>query len=115
MNASLKQADLGPHRWPTHAELVLVSQRGERRLAYDCFHRAARYKKTAAGLMNVQATASAKVRVEYFPTLVKLARAQCAGHFKSVHCVAVGKLKDGVVEDIVRIGLGSVAPVPLRP
>jgi CO/xanthine dehydrogenase FAD-binding subunit len=93
VNAS-PAADSLPALLAYDAELILVSVRGERRLAYAGFH--TDYKKT-------------KLAPDELIQSVCLPR-----KFSGYVChAALGRLAGNRVED-VRIALGSVAPVPLR-
>jgi putative cofactor-binding repeat protein len=110
VNAS-PAADSLPALLAYGAELILVSQRGERTLSYDGFHTG--YKKTQrASDELVQAICLPRKFAEYFSHTRKVG-ARNAQAISKVCIAAVGRLTGRVVEDI-RIGLGSVAPVPLR-
>ena len=93
------------------AELILVSVRGERRLPYAGFHTG--YKKTLLAADElIQAVCLPRRFSGYFSHARKVG-ARNAQAISKVCIAALGRLADGVVEDI-RIALGSVAPVPLR-
>ena len=110
VNAS-PAADSLPALLVYDAELILVSARGERRLPYADFHIG--YKKTRlANDELVQAVCLPRRFSEYFGYARKVG-ARNAQAISKVCIAALGRLADGVVED-VRIALGSVAPVPLR-
>src|ERR1700736_3807065 len=93
------------------SELILVSVRGERRLPYAGFHTG--YKKTLLATDELlQAVCLPRRFLGYF-THARKVRARRAQAISKVCIAALGRMADGVVED-VRIALGSVAPVPLR-
>ena len=93
------------------AELILVSVRGERRVAYGDFHTG--YKKTnLASDELIRAICLPRRSSDYFSYTCKVG-ARNAQAISKVCLAALGRLAGGVVED-VRIALGSVAPVPLR-
>src|SRR6202167_5212684 len=110
VNASPAAASL-PALLVYDAELILVSVRGERRLAYTGFHTG--YKKTLlASNELVQAICLPRRFGGYFSHARKVG-ARNSQAISKVCIAALGRLGDGMVEDI-RIALGSVAPVPLR-
>jgi putative cofactor-binding repeat protein len=110
VNAS-PAADSLPALLVYEAELILVSARGERRLPYLGFH---------TGYKTIQLSPDELIRAVCLPrkfsSYVFRARkvgARNAQAISKVCMAALGRIADGVVED-VRIALGSVAPVPLR-
>jgi OHCU decarboxylase len=110
VNAS-PAADSLPALLVYDAELILVSVRGEHRLPYAGFHTG--YKKT---LLAPDELIQAVCLPRRFPGYFSHARKVGARNSQAISkvCIAaLGRLTDGVVEDI-RIALGSVAPVPLR-
>ncbi len=110
VNAS-PAADSLPALLVYDAELILVSVRGERRLPYANFHNG--YKQTLLAPDElVQAVCLPRRFSGYFSHSRKVG-ARNAQAISKVCIAALGRLTDGVVEDI-RIALGSVAPVPLR-
>src|SRR3984893_8754525 len=110
VNAS-PAADSLPALLAYKAELILVSVRGERRLPYAGFHTG--YKKTLLATDElVQAICLPRRFAGYFSHARKVG-ARNSQAISKVCIAALGRLGDGVVEDI-RIALGSVAPVPLR-
>ena len=110
VNAS-PAADSLPALLAYDAELILVSLRGERRVPYARFHTA--YKKTLLAPDElVQAIWLPRCFAEYFSYARKVG-ARNAQAISKVCIAALGRLADGVIED-VRISLGSVAPVPIR-
>src|ERR1700681_3549015 len=93
------------------SELILVSVRGERRLPYAGFHTG--YKKTLLATDELlQAVCLPRRFLGYF-THARKVGARNAQAISKVCITALGRMADGVVED-VRIALGSMAPVPLR-
>jgi OHCU decarboxylase len=110
VNAS-PAADSLPALLAYDAELILVSVRGERRLPYAGFHTG--YKKTLLAADElVQSVCLPRRFVGYFSHARKVG-ARNSQAISKVCIAALGRVADGVVEDI-RIALGSVAPVPLR-
>jgi OHCU decarboxylase len=110
VNAS-PAADSLPALLAYDSELILVSVRGERRLPYASFHTG--YKKTQMEPDElVKAVCLPRRFAGYFSHARKVG-SRNAQAISKVCVAALGRLADGVVED-VRIALGSVAPVPLR-
>jgi OHCU decarboxylase len=110
VNAS-PAADSLPALLAYEAELILVSVRGERRVAYATFHTG--YKKTLLSPDElIQAVCLPRRFSGYFSHARKVG-ARNAQAISKVCIAALGRMADGVVGD-VRIALGSVAPVPLR-
>jgi CO/xanthine dehydrogenase FAD-binding subunit len=110
VNAS-PAADSLPALLVYEAELIVISVRGERRVAYVDFHTA--YKK-------MQLAADELIRAVCLPRrygdYVQYARkvgARNAQAISKVCIAALGRVADGAVKDL-RIALGSVAPVPIR-
>jgi|SRR5579864_5353822 len=93
------------------AELILVSIRGERRVAYRQFH--VDYKK-----MNlerdelIRAVCLARRFNEYISYARKVGTRN-AQAISKVCMAALARIERGVIED-VRMAVGSVAPIPLR-
>ncbi len=110
VNAS-PAADSLPALLVYDSELILVSVRGERRLPYVNFHTG--YKKTLLATDELlQAVYLPRRFAGYFSHARKVG-ARNAQAISKVCIAALGRMADGVVED-VRIAMGSVAPVPLR-
>lgn len=110
VNAS-PAADSLPALLVYEAELILVSIGGERRVPYLTFHTG--YKTTKlAGDELVRAVCLPR-RFSGFLHHARKVGARNAQAIAKVCIAALGRIADGVVED-VRIALGSVAPVPLR-
>ena len=93
------------------AELIAVSIRGERRLPYVHFHTG--YKKMLLAPDELVQTVCLPRRFAGYLSHARKVGARNAQAISKVCIAALGRLADGVVED-VRIALGSVAPVPLR-
>jgi len=93
------------------SELILVSVRGERRLPYASFHTG--YKKTLLATDELLQAVCLPRRFSGYFTHARKVGARNAQAISKVCIAALGRMADGVVED-VRIALGSVAPVPLR-
>ena len=110
INAS-PAADSLPALLVYEAQLMLISARGERRVPYVDFH--LDYKKT-------QLASDELIRAVCLPRRFSgyYAHARKVGPRKvqaiaKVCLAALGRLENGIVEDI-RLGMGSVAPVPIR-
>jgi OHCU decarboxylase len=110
MNAS-PAADSLPALLVYAAEIILVSVRGERRLAYVDFHTG--YKKTLLAPDElIQSICLVRQYSGYFSHARKVG-ARNAQAISKVCIAALGRMANGLVDD-VRIALGSVAPVPIR-
>lgn len=104
-------ADSPPALLAYDAELELVSARGTRRMPYRDFHRG--YKKTALQQDElIQSVRLAKQFAGYF-SYGRKAGARSAQAISKVCVAGLGRMRNAQVEDI-RIGMGAVAPVPLR-
>ncbi|MFZ0322141.1 MAG: 2-oxo-4-hydroxy-4-carboxy-5-ureidoimidazoline decarboxylase [Candidatus Sulfotelmatobacter sp.] len=110
VNAS-PAADSLPALLVYDAELILVSARGERRLAYADFHRG--YKKTLLAADELVQTVCLPRRFAGYFSHARKVGARNSQAISKVCIAALGRVAGGVVED-TRIALGSVAPVPLR-
>jgi OHCU decarboxylase len=110
VNAS-PAADSLPALLVYDAELILVSVRGERRLPYAGFHTG--YKKMLLGPDELIQTICLPRRYSEYFSYARKVGARNAQAISKVCIAALGRLADGVMED-VRIAMGSVAPVPLR-
>jgi len=93
------------------SELILVSVRGERRLPYASFHTG--YKKTLLAPDELLKAVCLPRRFSGYFTRTRKVGARNAQAISKVCIAALGRMANGVVED-VRIALGSVAAVPLR-
>jgi CO/xanthine dehydrogenase FAD-binding subunit len=110
VNAS-PAADSLPALLVYDAELILVSARGERRVRYDSFHLG--YRKTQLGPDElVRAICLKRSFSEYYAYARKVGPRN-AQAISKVCVAALGRRTNGKVADI-RLGAGSVAPVPLR-
>jgi CO/xanthine dehydrogenase FAD-binding subunit len=110
VNAS-PAADSLPALLAYEAELILVSVRGERRVAYRNFH--ADYKKTQMSADElVRAVCLSRKYSGYVSYTCKVGTRN-AQAISKVCVAALGRLDHGVIDD-VRIAMGSVAPVPIR-
>jgi OHCU decarboxylase len=110
MNAS-PAADSLPPLLVYEAELILVSVRGGRRLPYVTFHTG--YKKTLLAADELIQAVCLPRRYAGYVSHARKVGARNAQAISKVCIAALGRLADGVIED-VRIALGSIAPVPLR-
>ena len=110
MNAS-PAGDSLPALLVYEAELLLVSARGERRVPYTGFHINYRATQIAPDEL-IRAICLKRRFPEYYAQARKVA-ARNAQAIAKICLAALGRLTDGVVEDI-RLAMGSVAPVPLR-
>jgi len=104
-------ADSSPGLFAYAAEIELISVRGTRRIPYEQFHLG--YKKTALAADElIRAVYLCKRPTDSFCYARKVGTRN-AQAISKICVAATGKLRDGRVEEI-RIGMGSVAPVPLR-
>jgi OHCU decarboxylase len=110
VNAS-PAADSLPSLLVYEAEVILVSIRGERRVPYVSFHTG--YKKTLLAPDELIQSVCLSRRFSGYFSHARKVGARNAQAISKVCIAALGRLADGVVED-VRIALGSIAPVPLR-
>ena len=93
------------------AELILVSVRGERRIPYEHFHTG--YRKTQCAADEVIQFICLPRQFSHYRAHTRKIGARNAQANSKVCLAALGRLAEGVVEDI-RLAMGSVAPVPLR-
>jgi OHCU decarboxylase len=110
INAS-PAADSLPALLVYDAELILVSVRGERRLPYAGFHTG--YKKTLLAPDELLQAVCLPRRFSGYFSYARKVGARNAQAISKVCIAALGRVTNGVVEDI-RIALGSIAPTPLR-
>lgn len=110
VNAS-PAADSLPALLVYEAELLLVSVRGERRVPYTAFHIAYRKTQLAPDEL-IQAICLKRGFSEYYAHARKVGPRKAQAIAK-VCLAALGRLADGMIIDI-RLGVGAVAPVPLR-
>jgi OHCU decarboxylase len=104
-------ADSPPALLAYDAELELVSARGKRRLAYSKFHLG--YKRTALEARELILSVSLKKHFDGYFSYGRKTGARNAQAISKVCMAGVGRVREGRVED-VSIGLGAVAPIPLR-
>lgn len=110
VNAS-PAADSLPALLAYEADLILVSARGERRVAYTGFHTG--YKKMLlAGDELIRAVSLPRSFTGYVSYSRKVG-ARNAQSIAKVCLAGLGRTADGIVDDI-RIAAGSVAPVQIR-
>jgi CO/xanthine dehydrogenase FAD-binding subunit len=110
VNAS-PAADSLPALLAYDAELILLSARGERRLACPDFH--TDYKKTKLAADELIRAICLPRQFAGYLAYTRKVGARNAQAISKVCIAALGRTADGVIED-VRIALGSVAPIPLR-
>ena len=110
INAS-PAADSLPALLVYDCDLILISTRGERRVAYDNFHTG--YKQTLLAPDELIRAICLPRRFFGYISYSRKVGARNAQAISKVCMAAVGRTANGVIED-VRIGAGSVAPVPLR-
>jgi CO/xanthine dehydrogenase FAD-binding subunit len=110
VNAS-PAADSLPALLAYDAEMVLVSVRGERRLAYRQFHTG--YKKTELAPDELIRTVCLPRRYSGYISYARKVGTRNAQAISKVCVAALGLLEGDSVVD-VRVAIGSVAPVPLR-
>ena len=110
VNAS-PAADSLPALLAYEADLILVSVRGERRLAYRHFH--TDYKKTQLAPDELVRAVCLPRRYSGYLSYTRKVGTRNAQAISKVCVAALGRLDDGMIAD-VRIAMGSVAPVPIR-
>lgn len=110
VNAS-PAADSLPALLVYEAELILASTRGERRVPYQTFH--TDYRKTQLGGDEIIRAICIKREFSGYDPHARKVGARNAQAISKVCLAALGRLADGVVQDI-RLAMGSVAPVPFR-
>src|SRR6202045_585217 len=93
------------------AELILVSVRGERQVAYEDFHTG--YRKTQCAADEVIQFVSLPRRFSDYRAYTRKIGARNAQAISKVCLAALGRVAGGVIEDI-RLAVGSVAPIPFR-
>jgi CO/xanthine dehydrogenase FAD-binding subunit len=101
-------ADSLPALLAYEAELILVSVRGERRLAYRRFHTG--YKKTNLAADELIRAICLPRRFSGYVSYTRKVGARSAQAISKICIAALGRVEKGVVQDL-RIALGSVAPV----
>jgi len=93
------------------AELLLVSEKGERRVPYSGFHTA--YRKTQLASDELIRTICVKKQFSEYYAHTRKVSARNAQAISKICLAALGRIKKGVLQDI-RLAMGSVAPIPLR-
>ncbi len=93
------------------AELTLISERGERCVAYRTFHTG--YKQTALAADELIRSISLPRRFSGYFSHARKVGARNAQAISKVCLAGLGQIAGGAIRD-VRLALGSVAPVPLR-
>jgi CO/xanthine dehydrogenase FAD-binding subunit len=93
------------------AELILVSVRGERRVAYGDFHKD--YKKMDLAADELIRTICLAREFDSYTSYTRKVGTRNAQAISKVCIAALGRIERGVIAD-ARIAVGSVAPVPLR-
>lgn len=104
-------ADSPPALLAYDAELELVSAGGTRKMPYRDFHLG--YKKTALRPEELIFSITLKKLGDGYFSWGHKTGARNAQAISKVCAAGVGRLRQGCVED-VRIGMGAVAPIPLR-
>jgi OHCU decarboxylase len=104
-------ADSPPALLAYDAELELVSVQGTRRIPYREFHLG--YKKTALGAGELIRSVILRKPEAGYLSYGRKAGARNAQAISKVCVAGVGRMRDGRAVD-VRIGMGAVAPTPLR-
>jgi len=104
-------ADSLPALLAYEAELELFSVRGVRRVPYTEFHFG--YKKHALAPDELIRNICLPRKTAGYISYCRKVGARNAQAIAKVCIAALGRVANGVIED-VRIGMGSVAPVPLR-
>lgn len=104
-------ADSLPALLAYEAEIDLFSARGTRRVPYTEFHSG--YKKHALAADELIRSVCLPRKSQGYLSYSRKVGARNAQAISKVCMAALGKVSHGTIQD-VRIGIGSVAPVPLR-
>ncbi len=104
-------ADTPPALFAYGAELELISARGRRRIPYEQFHLG--YKKTALAADELIGAVLLPKRFNDSLRYVRKVGTRNAQAISKICVAATATLNRGCVQEI-RIGMGSVAPIPLR-
>ena len=110
VNAS-PAADSLPALLVYDSDLILVSARGERRIAYNTFHPG--YKQTLLAPDEVIRAICLPRHYFGYISYSRKVGARNAQAISKVCMAGLGRIANGVIDD-VRMAAGSVAPVPLR-
>ena len=93
------------------AELILLSQRGERRVPYVDFHTG--YKQTMLGLDEIVSGIALQPRFAGYHAYSRKVGTRNAQAIAKLCLAGLGKTANGKIED-VRLAIGSLAVTPLR-
>jgi CO/xanthine dehydrogenase FAD-binding subunit len=104
-------ADSPPALFAYGAELELISARGRRRITYDQFHLG--YKMTALAPDELIGAVLLPKRFDDSLRYVRKVGTRNAQAISKICVVATARVNQGRVDEI-RIGMGSMAPTPLR-
>lgn len=104
-------ADSPPALFAYDAEIELVSARGLRRLPYDQFHLG--YKKTVLAPDELIYALYLPKKFAGALRFVRKVGTRNAQSISKICVAATARVRDGIVDEL-RIGMGSVAPTPLR-
>ena len=110
VNAS-PAADSLPALLVYDAELLLVSARGERRVAYADFHTG--YKQTRLAVDEIISAIVLQPRFAGYHAYTRKIGTRKAQAIAKLCLAALGKVADGKIEE-VRLAIGSMAVTPLR-
>jgi len=104
-------ADSPPALFAYDAEIEMISMRGSRCVPYEDFHLG--YKKTTLAPDELIRAVRLPKRFDGALRYVRKVGTRNAQAISKICIAATGRVRQGRVEDI-RIGLGSMAPVPIR-
>jgi len=104
-------ADSPPALFAYGAELELISSRGKRRIPYDKFHLG--YKKTALAPDELIGAILLPKRFDDCLRYVRKVGTRNAQAISKICVAATARMNQGCIKEI-SIGMGSVAPTPLR-
>jgi CO/xanthine dehydrogenase FAD-binding subunit len=104
-------ADSPPALIAYDAEIELISSRGRRRVPYDQFHLG--YKQTAMAPDELIYALHLPKKFAAVMSFVRKVGARNAQAISKICVAATARLRAGIVDEL-RIGMGSVAPAPLR-
>jgi len=110
VNAS-PAADSPPALLAYEAELELISSTGTRLIAYPAFH--VGYKKTVLATGELVLSIHLAKRFDRWFSYTRKTGARNAQAISKICIAALGRLRAGFIE-AVHIGMGAVAPTPLR-
>jgi CO/xanthine dehydrogenase FAD-binding subunit len=110
VNAS-PAADSLPALLVYEAELILVSQRGERRVPYAGFHTG--YKKSVLGADEIVSGIALRPRFRAYHSYSRKVGTRNAQAIAKLCLAALAKVETGKIAD-VRVAIGSMAVTPLR-